>query len=158
MTLLIVLLVLMVVVSQIATKPKMTNAQIEKRIAEIYGGTVQNIVMDNDEAVIAFSREQAMYEVEMDDQNGSFSNLIVIFEPSNESVKSEPTPSQMKLLTPGEANTAATSKYFGTVQSNEFVEGEIPYYIVKITSATQRYTVHVEATSGNITSVRIEEL
>lgn len=155
----LLLAILIVSVWQIAKKPTFTKAEIEARITEIYGGAVQNIILDDDEAIVSFKREQSMYEVEMDRRDGSFEHLVTIFEAPTETNTIETNTDQTTLLTPDEANTIATSKYFGTVQSNEFEEnGEKPYYLIHIVSSTQRYNVHVDATSGNITSVTIEEL
>ena len=155
----ILLIILIVSVWQISKKPTFSKAEIEARITEIYGGAVQNIVIDGDEAIVSFKRGQSTYEVEMDRRDGSFDHLVTIFEAPSESKPIETNTDQSALLTPDAANTIATSKYFGTVQSNEFVEnGDAPYYIIHIASSTQRYIVHVEAKRGNITSVTIEEL
>ena len=155
----ILLGILIVSVWQISKKPAFTKAEIEARITEIYGGAVQNIIIDGDEAIVSFKRGQAMYEVEMDRRDGSFEHLVTIFEPPPEKKPVDTNTSQTTLLTPDEANTIATSKYFGTVQSNDFVEnGEAPYYLIHIASTTQRYIVHIDAKRGNITVVSIEEL
>ena len=151
--------ILIVSVWQISKKPAFTKAEIQARITEIYGGAVQNIIIDGDDAIVSFKRGQSMYEVEMDRRDGSFEHLVTIFEAPTESTPIETTTGLTTLLTPDEANTIATSKYFGTVQSNDFVEnGEAPYYLIHIASSTQRYIVHVEAKRGNITVVSIEEL
>ena len=155
----ILLAILIVSVWQIAKKPTFTIAEIEARITEIFGGTVQNIVIHDDEAIVSFKRGESMYEVEMDRHDGSFEHLVTIFEAQAKTNTIETNTHSSTLLTPDKANAIATSKYFGNIQSNEFVEnGEKPYYLIHIASSTQRYNVHVDARSGNITSVTIEEL
>ena len=155
--LLLALLIVAYTAMQLLRQPAMTEAEMEARIDEIYGGIIQNIVRDNDEVTIAFTREKSMYEVTMDARTGTFSNLNIIFEEPSEQLEDAEQPSgETTMLTPDEAITIATSKYFGIVQTNRFLEdGDTSYYEIEIASNTQRYTIHVAAFTGEIILVRI---
>lgn len=155
--LLFALLLLIIAAFLILRQPVMTEAEMEARIDEIYGGITRNIVYDNDNVIIAFTRGKSMYEVTMDARTGTFSNLHIIFEePPEQATDTEQTTETTTILTPEEANTVATSKYFGIVQTNRFIEdGDASYYEIEIASNTQRYTIHVAAFTGEIILVRI---
>ena len=142
----------------ILRQPNMTEAEMGARIDEIYGGVTRNIVHNDDNVIIAFTREKSMYEVTMDARTGTFSNLHIIFEePSEQRVEAEQPSGETTILTPEEANTIATSKYYGTVQTNRFIEdGDASYYEIEIASNTQHYTIHVAALTGEIILVRID--
>jgi len=152
------LLIVIYTAVQLLRQPAMTEAAIDARIEEIYGGVTRNIVHDGDEVTIAFTREKSMYEVTMDVRTGTFSDLNIIFEEPSEQTNNVQAPSEeTTILTPEEANTIATSKYFGTVQTNQFIEdGDASYYEIKIASNTQHYTIHVAAQTGEIILVRID--
>ena len=156
----IALLIVLFTAVQLFRPPIMTEAEINARIEEIYGGIIRNIVRDGDEVTIAFTRAKSMYEVTMDVRTGSFSDLQIIFEDPSEQMgggDTQPTSGETIMLTPDEVNAIATSKYFGTVQTNQFIEdGDTSYYEIKIASNTQRYTIHVAAHSGEIILVRID--
>ena len=156
--LLFTLLILIFAAFFILRQPIMTEAEMEARIDEIYGGVTRNIVHDDNNVIIAFTRGKSMYEVTMDARTGTFSNLHIIFEEPPEQVKdTEQTTETTTILTPEEANTIATSKYFGTVQTNRFIEdGDAGYYEIEIASNTQHYTIHVAALTGEIILVRID--
>ena len=155
--LLLALLIVVFTAMQLLRQPAMTEVEMEARIDEIYGGITRNIVYDNDNVIIAFTRGKSMYEVTMDARTGTFSNLNIIFEEPSEQLEDVEQPSgETTMLTPDEANTIATSKYFGTVQTNRFIEnGDASYYEIEIASNTQHYTIHVAAFTGEITLVRI---
>ena len=152
------LLILIFAALFILRQPNMTEAEMEARIDEIYGGFTRNIVRDDDNVIIAFTRGKSMYEVTMDARTGTFSNLHIIFEePSEQQYEAEQPSGETTILTPEEANTIATSKYFGTVQTNRFIEdGDASYYEIEIASNTQQYTIHVAALTGEIILVRID--
>ncbi len=155
--LLLALLIVVFTAMQLLRQPAMTEVEMEARIDEIYGGITRNIVYDNDNVIIAFTRGKSMYEVTMDTRTGTFSNLNIIFEEPSEQLEDVEQPSgETTMLTPDEANAIATSKYFGTVQTNRFIEdADASYYEIEIASNTQRYTIHVAAFTGEIISVRI---
>ena len=158
----IALLIVLFTAVQLFRPAIMTEAEIDARIEEIYGGIIRNIVREGDEVTIAFTREKSMYEVTMDVRTGSFSDLQIIFEDPSEQIgdgdgEAQPTSGETIMLTPDEVNAIATSKYFGTVQTNQFIEdGDTSYYAIQIASNTQRYTIHVAAHSGEIILVRID--
>ena len=156
--LLIALLLLIFAAFFILRQPNMTEAEMEARIDEIYGGVTRNIVHDDENVIIAFTRGKSMYEVTMDARTGTFSNLNIIFEEPSEQLEDVEQPSgETTMLTPEEANIIATSKYFGTVQTNRFIEnGDASYYEIEIASNTQHYTIHVAALTGEIILVRID--
>ena len=155
----IALFIVLFTALQLFRQPVMTEAEINARIEEIYGGVTRNIVRDGDEVTIAFTREKSMYEVTMDVRTGMFSDLEIIFEETSGKTNknAQPTSGEVTLLTPDEANAIATSKYFGIVQTNQYIEGEnASYYEIEIDSTTQRYTIHVAAKTGEIILVRID--
>ena len=156
--LLFALLILIFAAFLILRQPVMTEAEMEARIDEIYGGVTRNIVHDDDNVIIAFTREKSMYEVTMDARTGTFSDLHIIFEePSEQRDEAKQPSGETTILTPEEANAIATSKYFGTVQTNRFIEdGNTSYYEIEIASTTQRYTIHITALTGEIILVRID--
>ena len=152
------LLILIFAALFILRQPILTEAEMEARIDEIYGGVTRNIVHDDDNVIIAFTRGKSMYEVTMDARTGTFSNLHIIFEePSEQQDEAEQPSGETTILTPEEANTIARSKYFGAVQTNRFIEdGDASYYEIEISSNTQHYTIHVAALTGEIILVRID--
>ena len=88
----IALFIVLFTAVQLLRQPVMTEAEMDARIEEIYGGVVRNSVRDGDEVTIAFTREKSMYEVTMDARTGTFSELEIIFEePSETSTNQEPT-------------------------------------------------------------------
>ena len=155
--LLFALLILITAAFLILRQPIMTEAEMDTRIDEIYGGVIRNIVHSDDKVTIAFTREKSMYEVTMDARTGTFSDLQIIFEEPPELRDETEQPSgETTILTPDEANAIATSKYFGTVQTNRFIENaDASYYEIEIISTTQHYTIHVAALTGEIILVRI---
>lgn len=160
----VALLIVSFTAMQLLRQPVMTEDDIDVRIEEIYGGIIRNIVHDGDEVIVAFTREKSMYEVTMDTRTGTFSDLEIIFEDLAEqtadedaSIDTQPASGETTMLTPEDANTIAISKYFGTVQTNRFIEDEnASYYEIEIASTTQRYTIHVAAQTGEIILVRID--
>ena len=156
--LIVALLIVTYTAVQLLRQPVMTDAEINARIEEIYGGVTRNMVHDGDEVTIAFTRDKSMYEVTMDIRTGTFSDLTIIFEEPSEQTDNTETPSEeTTILTPDEANAIATSKYFGIVQANRFIEDkDASYYEIEIASNTQRYTIHVAAQTGEIILVRID--
>lgn len=85
----IALFIIVFTAVQLFLQPVMTEAEMDARIEEIYGGVTRNIVHDGDEVTIAFTREKSMYEVTMDIRTGTFSDLQIIFEDPSEKSPSQ---------------------------------------------------------------------
>lgn len=148
--LILILCVLLIGVITLVRPTKLTDIEMTERIASIYGGSVQNIVDHSSKASIFFSRDEAKYEVDIDLYSGAFSNLIVVYEPP--ASRSE----NVANITEEQAIAIASNKYFGTVESSQFIEnGDDSYYEIRIASNINHFVIHVSM-EGEITLVQVD--
>ena len=111
-----------IAIRHITEDTSLSERQIASRVEALYGGVVDNTIKQDDVYIVTFSTEQATYEVTVDEVNGRFSHLTLIYEQptvvqddTNEGEETTPTAdtakqpdSQVKPSDPAKPNTPAT--------------------------------------------------
>jgi len=111
-----------IAIRHITEDTSLSERQIASRVEALYGGVVDNTIKQDDVYIVTFSTEQATYEVTVDEVNGRFSHLTLIYEQptvvqddTNEGEETTPTTdtakqpdSQVKPSDPPKPNIPAT--------------------------------------------------
>ena len=111
-----------IAIRHITEDTSLSEKQIASRVEALYGGVVDNTIKQDDVYIVTFSTAQATYEVTVDEVNGRFSHLTLIYEQptvvqddTNEGEETTPTAdtakqpdSQVKPSDPAKPNTPAT--------------------------------------------------
>lgn len=113
-----------IAISHITEDTPLSERQIASRVEALYGGIVDNMIKQDDVYFVTFSTAQATYEITVDEVNGRFSNLTLIYEKTtavqddtNEEEGTTPTPdvtkqpdSQVEPSNPSKQNTPTTEQ------------------------------------------------
>jgi len=111
-----------IAIRHITEDTSLSEKQIASRVEALYGGVVDNTIKQDDVYIVTFSTAQATYEVTVDEVNGRFSHLTLIYEQptvvqddTNEGEETTPTTdtakqpdSQVKPSDPPKPNIPAT--------------------------------------------------
>jgi len=173
-----------IAIRHITEDTSLSEKQIASRVEALYGGVVDNTIKQDDVYIVTFSTAQATYEVTVDEVNGRFSHLTLIYEQptvvqddTNEGeTTSEPQPdSQVKPSDPPKPNTPATepkpillteqqvlsiasAQFTGEIEDVDFENAaDGGYYLVEIDTAEEEVTVQIHAITGKILSVSFDE-
>ena len=173
-----------IAIRHITEDTSLSERQVASRVEALYGGVVDNTIKQDDVYFVTFSTAQATYEVTVDEVNGRFSHLTLIYEQptvvqddTNEGeTTSEPQPdSQVKPSDPLKPNTPATepkpillteqqvlsiasAQFTGEIEDVDFENtADGGYYLVEIDTAEEEVTVQIHAITGKILSVSFDE-
>ena len=163
-----------IAIRHITEDTSLSEKQIASRVEALYGGDVDNLIKQDDVYFVTFSTEQATYEVMVDEVNGRFLNLTLIYEQptveqNGDSATDEPTqtkPSQPNtpsaekpvLLTEQQVLSIALAQFTGEIEDVDFENtADGGYYLVEIDQAEEEVTVQIHAITGKILSVSFDE-
>ena len=169
-----------IAIRHITEDTSLSERQIASRVEALYGGVVDNTIKQDDVYFVTFSTAQATYEVTVDEANGRFSNLTLIYEQptvvqddtNNGETTSDPQPdSQVEpkpstptteqkpiLLTEQQAISIASTQFTGEVEDVDFENtADGGYYLIEIDTAEEEVTVQIHAITGKILSVSFDE-
>lgn len=173
-----------IAIRHITEDTSLSEKQIASRVEALYGGVVDNTIKQDDVYIVTFSTAQATYEVTVDEVNGRFSHLTLIYEQptvvqddtNDGETTSEPQPdSQVQpsdslkpntpatepkpiLLTEQQVISIALAQFTGEVEDVDFENtADGGYYLVEIDTAEEEVTVQIHAITGKILSVSFDE-
>ena len=173
-----------IAISHITEDTSLSERQIASRVEALYGGVVDNTIKQDDVYFVTFSTAQATYEVTVDEVNGRFSNLTLLYEQptvaqddSNAGEETTPAPdteeqpdSQVEpsdmpttdqkpiLLTEQQVISIASAQFTGEVEDVDFENtADGGYYLVEIDTAEEEVTVQIHAITGKILSVSFDD-
>lgn len=170
-----------IAIRHITEDTSLSERQIISRVEALYGGVVDHTIKQDEAYFVTFSTERATYEVTVDEVNGRFSNLTLIYEQppvaqdeSNEEQPTTPAPdvadSQVQpsdppassqkpiLLTEQQVLSIASAQFTGEIEDIDFENSaDGGYYLVEIDTAEEEVTVQIHAITGKILSVSFDE-
>lgn len=163
-----------IAIRHITEDTSLSKKQIASRVEALYGGVVDNLIKQDDVYFVTFSTAQATYEVMVDEVNGRFSNLTLIYEQppveqNGDSATDEPNqtePSQPNsppvekpvLLTEQQVISIVSAQFTGEIEDIDFENtADGGYYLVEIDTAAEEVTVQIHAITGKILSVSFDE-
>ncbi|WP_139891132.1 PepSY domain-containing protein [Bacillus sp. D386] len=165
--------------NQILTKTIFGEAEIKNRVESLFNGQVQSVTKIKDQYEVTFSKNDFLYEVSVDETEGTFSNISLIKEgmikeePPKEEIPEEVAPAEeekteekptieepeaVKPLTEQQVIEIARSKFNGEVDEIEFVgTNEGGYYNVDIETAEDEATLQIHALTGEILTITYDD-
>ncbi|MGM9944742.1 MAG: PepSY domain-containing protein [Lysinibacillus sp.] len=172
-----------IAIQHITEDTSLSERQIASRVEALYGGVVDNTIKQDDVYFVTFSTAQATYEVTVDEVNGRFSNLTLLYEQptvaqddtkeeeitpapdAEEQPDSQVEPSDMPttdqkpiLLTEQQVISIASTQFTGEVEDIDFENtADGGYYLVEIDTAEEEVTVQIHAITGKILSVSFDD-
>ena len=170
-----------IAIRHITEDTSLSERQIVSRVEALYGGVVDNTIKQDEAYFVTFSTAQATYEVKVDEVNGRFSHLTLIYDQptvvqdeSNEEQHTTPAPdvadSQVQpsspptsaqkpiLLTEQQVLSIASAQFTGEIEDIDFENtADGGYYLVEIDTAAEEVTVQIHAITGKILSVSFDE-
>ena len=161
-----------IAIRHITADTSLSERQIISRVEALYGGVVDHTIKQDEAYFVTFSTAQATYEVTVDEVNGRFSNLTVIYEQPTEQQPtapdvadtqvqpSSPPASAQKpiLLTEQQVISIASAQFTGEIEEIDFENtADGGYYLVEIDTAAEEVTVQIHAITGKILSVSFDE-
>ena len=164
----------MIAIRHITADTSLSEKQIISRVEALYGGVVGHTIKQGEIYFVTFSTAQATYEVTVDEVNGRFSNLTVIYEQKTEEQPTTPAPdvadTQVKpssppasaqkpvLLTEQQVIAIASAQFTGEIEEIDFENtADGGYYLVEIDTAEEEVTVQIHAITGKILSVSFDQ-
>ena len=169
-----------IAIRHITEDTSLSERQIASRVEALYGGVIDNTIKQDDVYFVTFSTAQATYEVTVDEVNGRFSNLTLIYEQPSviqndtndeettsdsqpdsqvEPKPSTPTTEQKPiLLTEQQVISIASAQFTGEVEDVDFENAaDGGYYLIEIDTEEEEVTVQIHAITGKILSVSFDE-
>lgn len=153
--------------NQIMTKTIFGEAEIKNRVESLFNGQVQSVTKIKDQYEVTFSKNDFLYEVSVDETEGTFSTISLIKEgtikelPKEEIPEEKPTieePEVVKPLTEQQVIEIARSKFNGDVDEIEFVgTNDGGYYNVDIENAEDEATLQIHALTGKILTITYDD-
>lgn len=174
---------LILAIDNITTKTPLTKTEITTRVESLYGGKVISIIPKDNTYAVSFETEGATYEVIVDEENGRFSELELIYENPNTALNNEestadkknnPTPPSIEspsqespnesneqkpvLLTERQVRTIAQKQVNGEVEDIDYFNtAEGGYYLVEIDGEDVEAVLQIHAVTGKILSVSFDD-
>lgn len=172
-----------IAIDRITEDTSLSEWQIASRVEALYGGVVDNTIKQDGVYAVTFSTAQATYEITVDEVNGRFSNLTLIYEkptvvqeeenttsmpnaPDDTNTQLEqpntvqtPTPEQKPvLLTEQQVKSIALAQFTGEIEDIDFENSaDGGYYLIEIDTETEEIIVQIHAITGKILSVSFDD-
>ena len=156
-----------IAIGRITEDTSLSEKQIASRVEALYGGVVDNTIKLDGVYAVTFSTAQATYEVMVDEVNGRFSNLALIYEKptvvqEEENVTNTPNQSEPAQpntpLTEQQAIQIASAQFAGEIEDVDFENSaDGGYYLIEIDTKTEEIIVQIHAITGKILSVSFDD-
>ena len=148
--------------NQIISKTTFGEAEIKNRVSSLYNGEVQAIAKKKDQYEVTFRKNDYIYQVLVNEEEGTFSDLKVIKEGAKKEIDaSEETPAEqeeLKPLTKEEVVKIARSQFAGSVDDIEFVATDDGgYYNVDLENQEDEATLQIHALTGEIITIKYDD-
>ena len=156
--------------NQIITKTSFGETDIKNRVSSLYNGEVQAITKKNKQYEVTFEKEDNVYQVMVNEAEGTFSELTVIKEGAEQAEQTEITeettpagekpaePEEIKPLTEAQVRDIARSKFNGSVDEVEYVTtDEGGYYNVDMENEEDEATLQIHALTGEIITITYDD-
>lgn len=165
--------------NQIMTKTTFGEAEIKNRVESLFNGEVQSVTKTNKQYEVTFSKNDFLYEMSVDETEGTFSNITLIKEGTikeeppveelsekelpaeTEKTEEKPTTEELeavKSLTEQQVIEIARSQFRGEVDEIEFVgTNEGGYYNVDIENNEDEATLQIHALTGKILTITYDD-
>jgi len=161
--------------TQTSGEEKMTPADIQEQLERMYGGTVTQLELVQNDYVAQLEKEDGLYEVRANSNYGTVVSIVrteerevaTVETPESEPVEQQPeeqpesTPAEAPTrLTEAEVSEIAKQQVAGEVEDVDFEQSESGgYYLVEIEQPSQgdddgpEATVQIHAITGEVLSV-----
>ena len=158
--------------NQIISKTTFGEAEIKNRVSSLYNGEVQAIAKKKDQYEVTFRKNDYIYQVVVNEEEGTFSDLKVTQEGAKEETETlEETPSEqappeqkppaqeeIKPLTKEEVVEIARSQFDGSVDDVEFIATDDGgYYNVDLENEEDEATLQIHALTGEIMTITYDD-
>ena len=151
--------------NQVITKTILGEAEVKNRIESLFNGKVQSITKKNHQYEVTFSKNDFIYEVLVDEVEGTFHTITLI---QAGTIKEETLeegekimieePQTVKPLTEQEVIKIATSQFPGEVDEIEFVDTTNGgYYNINIENDEDEATMQIHALTGKILTITYDD-
>mgnify|MGYP003480726544 CR=1 FL=1 len=155
--------------NQIITKTTFGEAEIKNRVSSLYNGEVQSMTKKNDQYKVIFTKNDDVYQVIVDEINGTFADLKVVKKGTKQEEQSETNeevpaeekpaePAEIKRLTENQVKDIAQSKFNGEIDEIEFVSTDDGgYYNVDMENDEDEATLQIHALTGEIITITYDD-
>lgn len=152
---------------QIITKTTLGEAEIKNRVSSLYNGEVQEVAKKNGQYEVTFRKNDFIYQVFVNEEEGTFSDLKVIQAGAKEEIKTPeekpaeqapPAQEEIKPLTKEEVVKIARSQFDGSVDDVEFISTDDGgYYNVDMENEEDEATLQIHALTGEIITITYDD-
>ena len=150
---------------QVITKTTLGEAEVKNRVESLFNGKVQSITKKNQQYEVTFSKSDFIYEVSVDEVEGTFHTITLIQAgtikeetPEEEEKTTIEEPQTVNPLTEQEVIKIATSQFPGEVDEIEFVDTTNGgYYNINIENDEDEATMQIHALTGKILTITYDD-
>ncbi|PQD96295.1 hypothetical protein CYL18_06795 [Pradoshia eiseniae] len=148
--------------NQIISKTTFGEAEIKNRVSSLYNGEIQAIAKKKNQYEVTFRKNDFIYQVLVNEEEGTFSDLKVIKEGAKEEIDTpEESPAEqdeLKPLTKEEVVKIARSQFEGSVDDVEFIATDDGgYYNVDLENQEDEATLQIHALTGEIITITYDD-
>ena len=148
--------------NQIISKTTFGEAEIKNRVSSLYNGEVQAIAKKKNQYEVTFRKDDYIYQVLVNEEEGTFSDLKVIKEGAKKEIDaSEETlaeKEELKPLTKEEVVKIARSQFAGSVDDVEFIATDDGgYYNIDLENQEDEATLQIHALTGDIIMIKYDD-
>ena len=153
--------------NQIISKTTFGEAEIKNRVSSLYNGEVQAIAKKNGQYEVTFRKNDYIYQVFVNEEEGTFSDLKIIQEGAKEeretpeetpAEQAPPAQEEIKPLSKEEVAKIARSQFDGSVDDIEFIATDDGgYYNVDVENEEDEATLQIHALTGEIITIKYDD-
>lgn len=165
-----------ILLEKLMDSPQLTENEAKVRVAKVYAGEITTVQSKDNGYSVTFEKNDILYQVFINKENGKFSDLAMIKEAQYEkedneltakqnsntesirSEKKESTEQKQLLLTENEAKDIALKEFLGKVEDFDYVKGpDGGYYLIEIENDEEEVEIQIHAVTGKILSVKFDD-
>ena len=116
--------------------------EIRNRIEQMYGGTVSNLILKNDQYIAKLERQNGLYEVTAEASKGTIMSITLLEQPDVQPLTIKSKESIQSIV---------SKEYKGTIERIVLSSNsETPFYSVDIAKDETLVTLTIDATTGTL--------
>ena len=140
---LIILVVGSIFVIQFTSRVETVSTdEIRDRIEQMYGGTVSNLILKNDQYIAKLERQNGLYEVTAEASKGTIMSITLLEQPNVQ---------QLTIKSKESIQSIVSKEYKGTIERIVLSSNsETPFYSVDIAKDETLVTLTIDATTGTV--------
>jgi uncharacterized membrane protein YkoI len=125
-----------------SSEETVSTDEIRDRIEQMYGGTVSNLILKNDQYIAKLERQNGLYEVTAEASKGTIMSITLLEQPDVQ---------QLSIKSKESIQSIVSKEYKGTIERIVLSSNsQTPFYSVDIAKDETLVTLTIDATTGTV--------